>query len=190
MIITEEVWKDILGYEGLYQISSLGRVKSFHRNKPLILSLKKTSLGYLDVTLSKNGVKKSFRVNRLVAIAFIPNLENKPQVNHIDENKLNNKVSNLEWVTSKENINHGTWKKRMVTTKTENRISGGLRPFRSVKGTSLKTGEEIFFISTSEAEKTGNFDHSAISKSCRGIQSSHNGYKWEYLEKDDEILEK
>lgn len=106
----EEVWKDILGYEGLYQISNLGRVKSLPRknnkriiNKEIIKVFTKLPNGYLKAGLSKNGKTKYYFVHRLVAEVFIPNLENKPCVNHKDCNKKNNCVNNLEWVTHKEN---------------------------------------------------------------------------------------
>lgn len=106
----EEIWKDIDGYIGRYQISNLGRVKSILRFskgiKVKILKYKIDKYGYLRVTLSKDNQQKIFFVHRLVAKAFIPNPENKPQVNHIDGNKQNNKVNNLEWVTNQENVIH------------------------------------------------------------------------------------
>ena len=102
-------WKDIEGYEGLYQVSTDGNVKSLrkhnHKN-PIILKPKLTWDGYYDITLYYDGKPKSIRVHRIVAETFIPNKENKPQVNHIDGNKLNNCVTNLEWVTNIENHVH------------------------------------------------------------------------------------
>ena len=102
-----EIWKDIEGYEGLYQISNLGRVRSLARattSGKVLKQMKKH--GYMNVCFSKNNVDKYFRVHRLVALAFIPNPENKPTVNHIDGNKANNNVSNLEWATHSENETH------------------------------------------------------------------------------------
>lgn len=102
----KEVWKDIEGYEGLYQISNLGRVKRVATGK--VLKGGKDKDGYLMVKLYKNNIRSNKKIHRLVAEAFIPNPENKPQVNHADENKTNNSLDNLEWMTAKENINHGT----------------------------------------------------------------------------------
>lgn len=101
----KEIWKDVCGYEGVYQVSSMGRVKSligtekirqpvFHRQ------------GYLQLSLHKDGTKKLFLIHRLVALAFIPNLHDKPDVNHKDGNKSNNSVENLEWVNCSENNKH------------------------------------------------------------------------------------
>ena len=112
----EEVWKDIKGYEGMYQVSNLGRVRSLNRiitnkNKKYeikgkIISNSTSKLGYKKVTLQSNGERKTFQVHRLVAQTFINNPNDKPQVNHIDGDKANNQVHNLEWVTSSENITH------------------------------------------------------------------------------------
>ena len=112
----DEIWKDIKYYEGLYQISNYGNVKSLpkeRRNrrgvyiqKEKLLSLTNTSTGYKKVELVKDGKRKGFKVHRLVAQAFIPNPDEKPQVNHIDGDKTNNYVDNLEWATASENSIH------------------------------------------------------------------------------------
>ena len=112
--MTEE-WKDIKNYEGIYQASSLGRIRSLDRidtsgkrRKGRVLKRKYDGEKYPCVILSKGGNPRTFHVHRLVAETFIPNTENKPTVNHIDENKENNMIDNLEWMTYKENAHHGT----------------------------------------------------------------------------------
>lgn len=112
--IMKEIWKDIEGYEGYYQVSSLGRVKSLTRKDSLNRTRKGKVLkpfddnnkGYLLVDLVKFGKSKTVKVHRLVANAFIPNPLNKPQVNHDDGDKKNNNAKNLEWATREENIQH------------------------------------------------------------------------------------
>ena len=113
-----EVWKDIKGYEGLYQVSNLGRIKSLygwngHRYlerekilKPTSKYDKRVSYPRAVIKLIKGKDKKDYKVHRLVAQAFIPNPQNKPQVNHIDGNPLNNRIENLEWCTDRENKIH------------------------------------------------------------------------------------
>lgn len=104
-----EIWKDIEGYEGLYQVSDLGRVKSlirYHNTSWRILTPRLQHNGYLMVTLSKNNIKNQISVHRLVAFTFISNPENKKCVNHKDGNKQNNTLANLEWVTNRENSAH------------------------------------------------------------------------------------
>ena len=105
-IFVGEIWKDIEGYEGIYQVSNKGRIKSFYGVKEKILVTRTKGHDYEKVLLSKNGVGKTFLIHRLVAKAFIPNPENKPEVNHIDGNKKNNCVENLEWMTCSENTKH------------------------------------------------------------------------------------
>lgn len=116
-----EIWKDIVGYEGLYQVSNLGNVKRLKgykgRGKGYIveehfIQPSINSRGYQNVVLCKNGKTKTFSMHRLVAIAFLDNSNNLPQVNHKDENKLNNCVDNLEWCNSKYNNNYGTRNKK------------------------------------------------------------------------------
>lgn len=120
----EEIWKDVLGYEGLYQVSNLGQVKSFcgsakfGKPKELILKPYLINSGYHVVTFySENRKKHKFQVHRLVAETFIDNPDNLPCVNHKDENKLNNSVSNLEWCTYQYNNNYGTARIRAVESK-------------------------------------------------------------------------
>ena len=117
---TKEIWKDIKGYEGIYQISSFGRVKSMEREvgsrnntrrlREKMLSQFLSSAGYPTVNLYKDSNLKASYVHRLISEAFIPNPENKPQVKHIDGDKRNNDLSNLEWCTIKENRNHAAQK--------------------------------------------------------------------------------
>ena len=109
----EELWKDIEGYEGLYQVSNLGRVKSLdkidsigRKIKGRNMKLRLNKCGYVDVKLSTDSIEKDKLVHRLVAEAFIPNTDGKHVINHIDGNKQNNCVNNLEWCTQKENIQH------------------------------------------------------------------------------------
>ena len=119
----EEIWKDVPGYDGLYQVSNLGRVKSMKKtylicNKVAYTkqeSILKQSLtkGYYKVELNSRGKSKNFLVHRLVAMAFIPNPNNLPQINHKDENPQNNCVDNLEWCTLDYNLSYGTRQKRM-----------------------------------------------------------------------------
>ena len=113
----EEVWKDIAGWEGSYQVSTYGRVKSLKYGKERILKTSKSSRGYLIVCLSIEGKIFNKFVHRLVAITFIPNPENKGDVNHIDEDKTNNRLENLNWMTAKENSNYGTRNERQAKTK-------------------------------------------------------------------------
>lgn len=121
-----ELWKDIPNYEGYYQVSSLGKVKSLPRKftikKSRILIPRNFGRNYCHVWLSVDGVKKSFAIHRLVAQAFIPNPNNKTQVNHKDCNPENNKRENLEWCTAKENTNHAL---------RNNRISKGEKHYKA-----------------------------------------------------------
>lgn len=116
----EEIWKDIHGYEGLYQVSNLGRVKSLPRGKQWpyrqthnnIRKPKLNKNGYLCVNLSKENNVQWFNVHRLVAMTFLPNPYNLPEVNHKDEGRIDNRVENLEWCTHQYNLTYGTINQR------------------------------------------------------------------------------
>lgn len=138
----DEIWKDVEGYEGIYKVSSLGNVKKLNyknSGKEQNISLCNDADGYLLVNLRLNNKSKSKRVHRLVAQAFIPNPDNKPQVNHIDGDKQNNKIENLEWVTPLENNKHA-WDTGLKKPPTEEwklnhsiRMSGEKHPNYGIK---------------------------------------------------------
>ncbi len=130
----KEIWKDIKGYEGLYQVSNLGRIKSVDRiierrkkgkyfKKGNILKLQKSKQGYYICKLSYQNKKPTRNVHRLVAEAFIPNTDNLPCINHKDENKLNNNIDNLEWCTYEYNNKYGTKIERIKKTLTGRKVT-------------------------------------------------------------------
>jgi hypothetical protein len=112
----KEIWKDIKEYEGLYQVSNMGKVKSLRRIHGIINKILSNHLtrGYYSVKLSVNRKEKDFNVHRLVANAFIPNPLAKPCVNHRDANKCNNEFTNLEWCTHQENMDHASFMNLLV----------------------------------------------------------------------------
>lgn len=168
-----EIWRDIKDYEGLYQVSNFGRIRSFITNR--ILKQGNISCGYLAVVLCKNGKKKMYSVHRLVASTFIPNPENKPQVNHKNENKQDNRVENLEWMTAKDNINHGTHNKR-VKEKQLNDIKKSKIVLQYTK-----TGEFIReWVSVSEIERQLGYFIQNISDCCLGKNKTSHGFIWKY----------
>lgn len=135
--MTEEEWRPIKGYEGLYEVSSFGRVKSLDRyvkgrygnyrlQKGKLLNPGLSSNGYLQVDLCLNGKVKKYSVHRLVAQTFIPNSDGLPQINHKDEDKINNRVDNLEWCDSKYNLSYGTARIRSKKTRIKNGSWTGL----------------------------------------------------------------
>ena len=127
----EEIWIDIKGYEGLYQVSNLGRVKSLSKyagnslRKEKILKNYKDKDGYVKVILCKNNKTRFLSIHRLIAEAFIPNPDNLPQINHKDECKSNNSIDNLEWCSCKYNINYGNRTKKAIITRKHNKLSYG-----------------------------------------------------------------
>ena len=110
-----EEWKNVIGYEGLYEVSNMGNVRNVRRNT--LLKLSKNKYGYIRVFLYKNGISTGFQVHRLVAQAFLPNPDNLPQVNHKDEDKSNNRVDNLEWCSQLYNNIYGSRMERQVNTR-------------------------------------------------------------------------
>lgn len=167
----QEIWKDIKGYEGLYQVSDLGRVKRVETGR--ILKGYKITGDYLGVKLCKNNIKSSQKIHRLVAEAFIPNSENKPQVNHIDEDKTNNVVSNLEWMTATENNNHGTRNKRAAKTISKSKSI-------PIIATNIKTGEFQEFNSTKECARQLGLHTSNITAVLKGRLKRSGGYTFKY----------
>ena len=178
-----EEWRDIKGYEGLYQVSNKGRVKSLGNNKTKkekILSLKPSNNGYIRVYLCKNGKQKPFSVHRLVAQAFLLNPNNLPVVNHKDENKLNNNVENLEWCTVAYNNTYGT--------KIE-------RARKKSKGKKPKLKKQILCDETDETFDTSHdvintmFNGKGYSSHIRanicGQRKSAYGYHFKYIEREN-----
>ena len=186
----EEEWKDIPGYEGLYQASSLGRIKSLPRNDEIprwkgYSTIRKQFIKnkYYQVNLSKNGRTRWHAVHRLVALAFLPNPNNYPQVNHKDEIQTNNNVSNLEWCDQKYNMNYGTVKHRISHSKLT-------RDYKT-KVIQIKDGKPIaIFNSSYDAQRKTGIEPAAICKVCRGIPKykTAGGYEWRRVNIGDPIL--
>lgn len=172
-IRTLEEWKDIKGYEGLYQVSDLGRVRSLdrvdcngRRRKGKILKLYKNKDGYVRTELYKDGNRENPYVNRLVAEAFCPNPDNLPFVNHCNERRDDNKAFNLDWCTAKQNNNYGS----------HNELLG------------KALGEEVccietreIYYSAREAGRQTGVDRASISKCCNGKRKTAGGYHWKYV---------
>ena len=180
-----EIWKDIEGYEGLYQASSLGRIRSLDREvrnynrwhiehakliKGRILKQLLDRYDYPRVWLYKSGKTKKFKlVSRLVAETFIPNPNNLPQVNHKDENKTNNRVDNLEWCDANYNSNYGTRKKRV-----------GRKHEKSIYQLDLNGNEIMCWFSVTWAAEGTNTPIAGISQCLTGNRKISGGYMWKY----------
>ena len=173
----QEIWKDIHGYNGYYQVSNLGRVKSVDRvvlssgfeqhRREKILKQPKQTTGYSTVNLCVDNIRKRFLVHRLVAEAFIPNPDNMPHINHKDENKRNNCVENLEWCDPKYNNNYGTFKERISKSKKKPVVCVELN---------------IRFASQGEASRQTGISQACISFSCYNPNRKAGGYHWKFAE--------
>ena len=176
-----EIWKDVPGYIGLYKVSNYGRLKSV--KKQLVLKTCGSGNRYKTVSLCK-GMRKTFRLHRLVAAAFIPNPDNKPCVDHIDGDKSNNRADNLRWVTTKENCNNPITKSRLNKKIGEYMVGrlGGLHQrakqiaMYSICGDLIKT-----FLSVKDAQRETGLNDSNIVKCCKGIKKTCGGYIWAYV---------
>jgi hypothetical protein len=174
VIKTNEIWKDVKGYEGLYQVSNLGRIKSFKKWKMVrcpdeyILNPQPNNRGYYMVTLYKGKERHKFLTHRLVAEAFLPNPNGYACVNHKDENKGNNCVDNLEWCTHLYNNNYGTAKLRKMLT-----VSYPVEQH-------LPTGDLVaIYMSVAFAEMFTGVPRHRITDCIRGATSSAGGYVWQ-----------
>ena len=194
----EEFWKDIKGFEGLYQVSNLGRVKSLERDvickdgrvlhyAEKILKLIRMPRRYLIVYLYKNGTQKLFQVHRLVAEAFLPNPNNLPQVNHKNEKPWHNYIhinedgtvdpekSDLEWCTAKYNINYGTRTHRMAITQLNRKDRSKAVLQFSLSGVFIKE-----YLSAHEAHRQTGVNRGNITSCCMGVYKTAGGYIWRY----------
>lgn len=173
-----EIWKDIKGYEGLYQISNLGRIKSSDRElcnsrgvyvrQGRVLKNGKNQYGYFQVSLYKDGKRVNKQVHKLIAIAFIPNTNNYKIINHIDGNRQNNNINNLEWCTQKHNVKEA-YRLGLVHKK--------YKPVNQydLKNNFIKTWESIV-----EVNKVLKIDKSSIVRCCKGKQNKAGNYIWRY----------
>lgn len=201
MLLPREKWKDIKKYEGKYQVSNLGNVRSlnYHReNKIKRLKKSNDKAGYLVVGLCKNGKIRTYKVHRLVAEAFIFNPDNLPQINHKDENKNNNSVFNLEWCTSKYNNNYGNrtdkakekLKGRTFSEEHKKKLSDSRKgKFKSSENPNSKKAycieKDKIYNSTREASEDINCCQSFISLVCSGKRENAKGYHFSYIEGDE-----
>lgn len=164
----KEIWKDIKGYGGRYQVSNMGRVRSFARGAERILK-PDYGYGYYRVSLQKNKEVKRTFVHRLVADAFLENPNNLPIINHKDENRGNNNVENLEWCTQKYNLNYGTRNEKLSAR------AKRVGQF-SLSGELIEVHRSVMIA----AKKLG-YDYGLIYKCCRDEIKKVYGFVWKYI---------
>ncbi|MEK3678854.1 NUMOD4 domain-containing protein [Lactobacillus crispatus] len=166
----QENWKKITQLENRYEISNYGRIRNTRTLQ--VLKAQISNSGYLRICLrTQQGKKRQFSIHRLVAKYFVPNPMHKPEVNHKDENRLNNSVFNLEWVTQKENVNYGTGIERQRT-----------QLFKPVIQLSISNKYIAFYPSLKAAAKTVKCNSSQIWRVANGQRKTAHGYKWKYAE--------
>ena len=181
-----EVWKDVKDYEGIFQVSNFGRVKSMSRlitykdgrsytSKEKLMSPVLNSDGYPCTHFKVSGEGRTVRIHRLVAQAFVDNPYDYDEVNHIDEDKTNNHYCNLEWCTRKENMNHGTLWERVW--KHPNQIKAREDSKSPIIAVNIDTEKELRFSSINEADSQG-FKRRNIWAVLNGSDKSHKGYVW------------
>lgn len=164
-----EKWLPVSGYEELYLISNQGRVKNKKTSK--LLKIRYTKSGYARVNLSKEGRLETFRVHRLVGTHFLPNPKDLPEINHINEDKTDNRAENLEWCDKSYNVNFGT-----RTQRQREKVS---KPVIQL----TMNGEEVGrYDSTVQAGKETGLNHHRIADCCRGDRKSTGGFRWAYRE--------
>lgn len=185
-----ERWVTIPDWD-MYEISNLGRLRAKERvvrkghnpyiRKAQLLKPVKDKHGYWTFNFKQDNRKKNVKLHRLVAICFIPNPNNKPYVNHIDNNPANNRVDNLEWVTAKENTRWSIVQGRMNRTDKwlENLHKAQEPTYKPVKAINIKTGETLYFENLNQVREQG-FQPSCVCNCCKHIRNTHKGYMWEY----------
>ena len=184
--MNKEIWKPVPEYEGLYEVSNVGNIRSLAflcsrtkkvtaRRLPRHLAQETSYDGYKRVVLSNCGKHRHFNVHRLVAMAFIPNPKGLPQVNHIDENPANNNAENLEWCTGKENCNHGLHRQRIVERQTNNVYRSKPVCQYTIDGKYIN-----YYPSTKEAERQTGVASEQISRVCKGRNKHAGGFVWKY----------
>jgi hypothetical protein len=181
-----ELWKSVKGYEGLYEVSNLGRVRSKRVNTRItdktdrVMKQKVDNHGYYRVNLHKNGKMKAYLVSRMVAEAFIFNPGNLPQVGHANDDKTDNTIDNLYWTDSKENNNHNGKMEKFQKAHNDKIMLIAEKLSIKVVGTNINTGKKLFFNSMQETKNYG-FDPAKVSMCVNGKRMSHGGYKWERM---------
>lgn len=180
--LANEEWRPVIGYEGLYEVSNFGRVRSLDRvvinkrglqirRKGQIMKASPNYLGYMTTSLSCCGKYKTPPIHRLVAKAFIPNPNNLPEVNHKDENKSNNRADNLEWCDRSYNVNYGTGIRRRSIAKSKN-----------IEQLTMDGQHVAYYMSAEVAGKLNSCDPSLLRKVIRGERDSAFGYLWRAIE--------